>query len=294
MKLKKESNGGVRIKRHIRNLIFCLMLICSLFVVADVKAEEMNNTGYERIKVRHETENNTYDMEFIYSDEMLLKDARKKSPELAKVSIALAAGAYDQESITNTLKDMKYTLRSQKAYDKKFSIWNNDHVAYTISSKNVEGNDGKEYIIYSVVVRGTSKNSEWYSNFNMGKTGDHEGFYKAADEVMDDLQEILKKDYGKNRIPVVWVTGHSRGAAVANVIAGKLTLKYAGNNSDPNVLKPQHIFGYTYACPNVSKNAQESCQNIYNFNKLSANTKNCRFFFNFFFTYFYNILHFSF
>lgn len=52
--------------------------------------------------------------------------------------------------------------------------------------------------------------------------------------------------------------GHSRGAAVANIVAGRLM--------DEGVISGSQLFAYTYACPSVSRNGVSSYSNIYNFN----------------------------
>ena len=85
------------------------------------------------------------------------------------------------------------------------NIYDCDRVAYVIAKKQVNNN-----LVYCIVIRGTS-GYEWFSNFNLGRNndGDHEGFHKAAREV----EATLATDLGPNTI--VWVTGHSRGAAVA-------------------------------------------------------------------------------
>lgn len=61
------------------------------------------------------------------------------------------------------------------------------------------------------------------------------------------------------------VTGHSRGAAVANIVAKKLTdrKKSDDNNYDSRI---ESVYGYTFATPTtISKNEQGNYKNIFNF-----------------------------
>ena len=201
-------------------------------------------------------------MPFMYNDGMLFDDARSLSTDIAKASIILADRAYaGGDAINAMLEGMGYECRrNDKVYGRETSIEFNDVVAFTIAYKNVSYQD-QQYRLYCVPVRGTPGSAEWYSNFNIGTTGDHEGFYKAASEVYDNLTTEMQNDDFDADHTMVWLTGHSRGAAVANVVAGRLA------DESPYCL-PKHTFAYTYACPAVSRNLKdvESYNNIYNFN----------------------------
>lgn len=43
------------------------------------------------------------------------------------------------------------------------------------------------------MVKGTSGNEEWYSNFNMGTADVHKGFELAKEELKDSLEAYLNK-----------------------------------------------------------------------------------------------------
>ena len=124
-------------------------------------------------------------------------------------------------------------------YNLNLTIDDNDHVAYCVGKKEVNYN-GEPYILYCVPVKGTSGNAEWFSNFNLGTGANHKGFYKAANEVLDNLYDMFNNDgYDANR-RIIWLSGHSRGAAVANIIGGVL--------SESGVYAPtSNIFAYSYA-----------------------------------------------
>jgi len=199
----------------------------------------------------------TFSAQFTYSDSMLLVDENEFSSDIAKASVALAMAAYSEGKVESSLEKMGYACRDNSTqYERKMNIFDCDHVAYTIASKTIADESGRKFIAYCVPVCGTRANSEWFSDFNIGESNDHAGFYTAASEVMSDLSACMANDGYANSDTIIWLTGHSRGAAVSNIIAGKLT----GSGSYAKV------FAYTFACPSVSKNADTSYGNIFNFN----------------------------
>lgn len=114
------------------------------------------------------------------------------------------------------------------------------------------GEKTKEVI--AVFIRGTDGSvEEWSSNFDMGNrekfssTADwkdinnHKGFDVASNRILGALEKYINK-YVSNADTAIWVTGHSRGAAIANIVGAKLVDK--GNT----------VFCYTFATPNTTIN----------------------------------------
>ncbi|MBQ7929860.1 MAG: InlB B-repeat-containing protein [Clostridia bacterium] len=106
--------------------------------------------------------------------------------------------------------------------------------------------------VVAVVVRGTNSSiEEWTSNFDIGNINDvssysgwnntknHAGFDIAANRIM----EIVNSYVADNELTdvVYWVTGHSRGAAIANILGAMFA--DAGKSA----------FTYTYASPNTTR-----------------------------------------
>lgn len=195
--------------------------------------------------------------EFTYNDSMLLGNANELSGDLAKVSVVLAASAYEEAAIKGCLQseEMGFTVSPDRVYnyDRTSTYDDNDFVAFMIAHKSITY-EGKTYNAYIVPIRGTPKSCEWFSDFNLGKREDgyHEGFKTAADEVLDKIRSQV---HTKNNI--FFITGHSRGAAVANIVAGELSL-------DQDLASADRIFGYTYACPAVKKSGVGNLKNIRN------------------------------
>ena len=206
---------------------------------------------------------------FLYSDEMLLGDAREFSSDLAKVSVALAEAAYRKNGIKDLEKlgyavdqtsyDASYSRVTKKPNDGGMTLYDNDYVAYSIWRK-----DYGDYTFYIIPVKGTSANLEWFSDFNLGNTsennGYHEGFYKAASRAWEDITDCFDQHAAEDSTRVVLFTGHSRGAAVANLLAGWMT-------DNQTYVSQSHLFCYTFACPSVGHaNVVSNYSNIRNFN----------------------------
>ena len=266
-----------------RYVAICLAVIVAaglLFIITPntQAAEEgtirtmLKTLPLESVTYNYKDSNTAKSASVYFSPALLLQDADKLKDipvmgEIAKASVALAMAAYEPDYINSLLSGMGFT-----AYDNSYvyhrsrnelTLDDNDYVAYTIAYRDVENPiDGKTYRIYCVPIQGTPQNAEWFSDFNLGKDDEHEGFRKASQEVYDRLQTFFVSD-GKNAdTRIVWVTGHSRGAACANLIAGWLS-----DSKEINT-KAEHVFGYTYACPAVSLKADTTLKNIFNFNNI--------------------------
>ncbi len=249
-------------------LVSVIIISSTLFFVlgADEISDPMELTKID-YQYKSETAGSTLSNSFYYSDYMLFEDANEFSEDMAKASVATAVAVYGTNNINSILSQMKYNPVEDKYnntcsynynYNLNLTIDDNDHVAYSVGQKEVKYN-GETYIMYCVPVKGTSGNAEWFSNFNLGTGNDHEGFYKAANEVLDNLYAIFNSDGYDANHRIIWLSGHSRGAAVANIIGGKLSEsgRYASTSN---------IFAYSFACPSVSKNANTSLNNVYYFN----------------------------
>ena len=148
------------------------------------------------------------------------------SPVAAQTAAVLSMSAEDQSLLTQNLKNLGYTdiliLHSTGG----------DRIGMTIASRLF----GEELQI-AVVFQGTS-GDEWYSNFEIGYTAEHSGFSKAA-----DYAELRLGDYvfthAIGREPSFFLTGYSRGGAVANILAKRLCDRYG----------LEQVCAYTFASP---------------------------------------------
>ena len=262
--MKKNRKRKI-INRNIVMLVIVFVAVMAALIhsyaeESNVSQEEIESSDtIHNVKYSYTSDNEKYYQAFEYQDEMLAADSGTLSPDLAKVTVGLATAAYAESEIKACLSSMNYTLVDSKTFnydgERKATYEDNDFVAFSIGHKKVSLN-GETYNAYVVPIRGTTGNDEWLSNFKLGAAGDsyHYGFKKAADGVLSTLRSKIKT---KNNIFLI--TGHSRGAAVANIVAGELTI-------DKDLASPNHIFGYTYACPAVKIGADTTLDNVININ----------------------------
>lgn len=113
-------------------------------------------------------------------------------------------------------------------------------ITYGSSTKN----------IVCVVIRGTNGTiEEWSSNFDVGATTEsntnwttktnHKGFDITANRINSYISTYLST-YCNGLDNVLWITGHSRGAALANLVAAK------------RIDSGFTVFAYTFASPTTT------------------------------------------
>lgn len=115
--------------------------------------------------------------------------------------------------------------------------------------------DGQPLV--AVAIRSSNYGQEWVSNFDSSLLEQHHrGFYLAAETVVERLRDYLSR-HGLSQMPLIWITGYSRGAAVANVSAA--LMDESGLSAD------EKIYAYTFATP-ATVQAQEAKKhaNIFN------------------------------
>ena len=175
--------------------------------------------------------------------------------ELANMTAALSKAVYSADEIENAYLSLGFDKDQFGFYDYggEFNPYRSGH---TIGLKKSEYNDD---IICLVVVRGTVVDSvsDWLGNISIATTADgkHTGFAYPADNVYSNINSLLEKNQVSGKIKYV-ITGHSRGAAVANLLAVKLMEKGVGASD---------IYNYNFACPDVAcKIAFVAYSNIFN------------------------------
>ena len=172
------------------------------------------------------------------------------------------APAYMEEALAelgfDDISTASYQYRSE-VFDEvvDFLTGTDDVVAYSVATKRITDADGNERTLYLVAIRG-SYGSEWLSDLNMGDASnydmdaiDHEGFMRAAQEIVDDLEQRITEDAELNGVGDVSLLfcGHSRGAATANLAAAYANERTQGLSP----LAPlENIYCYTFATPTVT------------------------------------------
>lgn len=161
------------------------------------------------------------------------------------------------------------------------STYDDDDLCEVIIGHRTVNSQGETKVVVALWVRGTNPESieEWSSNFNVGnllrffdeydsvsgksprqsnadwtRKTNHRGFDVSATRILNYLggyhesyvQPVLDALEGEEL--VYWVTGHSRGAAVGNLIASYL------------IDDGMKVFAYTFAAPYNTANTEASAQ----------------------------------
>ena len=183
---------------------------------------------------------------FSYDESWFNVSSTKYNHDLAKMSMRMTmAGcganvANDKALfIKKLLKDLKFNENSIVA---NYPTPTRDSIGYTLAYKTLADNS----TLVSVVIRSGGYGAEWASNFTLGNTNEHQGFDDSAKKILKELEAYLEKYSDKMTGDIkFWVTGYSRGAAVANLLAQKMDAK--ANNS--NIYEKSNIYAYCFECP---------------------------------------------
>lgn len=201
----------------------------------------------------------TAEVSFPWNDAWFKEDASAYRHQLAEASMALSGAAYlrgADTGIQEALANLGFT--GTQAYNYHPSAEKSGRAAaYVFARKKVPAAGGGSVWLTAIVVRGTGEHMEWASNLNMGSGTDHEGFARARDELLANLEKYFTEagiTGGERETMRYLITGHSRGGAVANLTAASLT---AGGS--------RGVYAYTFAAPAVSFQAKkEGYENIFN------------------------------
>lgn len=136
-------------------------------------------------------------------------------------------------------------------------------VGYAIGRKSIVNDDGEKCTLVMVAVRSGNYFDEWGDNFKVGVGAHHQGFNNAANNVYDAILSYLEKHedemIGDTKI---WISGYSRGAAVANLVAAKLH----PTNSTNHDWEKADIYAFCFECPQNSDTATSAgYEYIFNF-----------------------------
>lgn len=184
--------------------------------------------------------------------------------KIARIAAILATVSYtDVEDFpdTNLMRESYKTLGIKDSgmefhYDLDYSVptLGDNQAAFSFASKKLKQASNSENRIKNlvfVVIRGTPLNAnEWISNLAISDSTKqnsiiHEGFYKTMQQVHSALIYYLLKQKIDPDETSFLITGHSRGAAVANLLGATL--------SNEKIFDTSKIFTYTFASPNVSQ-----------------------------------------
>lgn len=152
----------------------------------------------------------TADESFTYSDSFFSKSGKTDDPQLLLMSCDLALSTFEIRNstyVTKLYEDIGFGRISVADMVEKPS---KDSIGTAIACKKAGG-----YNIVAVAIRGEKYDSEWASNFVVGKSGNAKGFDDASVKVLERIRDYIGQNKLKNN--KIWIVGYSRAGAVADL-----------------------------------------------------------------------------
>ncbi len=210
--------------------------------------------------------------EVLWSDEWFTEPTTEYNHELAITSIALSDLAYLQSfygvhsdsEMHRTLQDLGFDDGSIMLcnYDYPYTKDDNDAVAFILAAKEIDDD-----VLIAVIIRGTANDFEWDSDLRVSEdpndylnAQEHYGFYESERKLLVDLNNYIAALAGSNDAVSgnnvkFYITGHSRGGSVADILAAELNAAYGKDR----------VYAYTFGAPGVAVGAGENgYENIFN------------------------------
>ncbi|MBE6115216.1 MAG: hypothetical protein E7187_00125 [Erysipelotrichaceae bacterium] len=191
--------------------------------------------------------------QFVYDKAYFSSNSSVYNSSLARLSMDVAIAAYNSSDRSNGSEHVTELFNKMKFEN----VWHNsdydgptgDHTTgVCIASKRLTPTK----TLIAIAVRGGGYGDEWAGNFILGNSStDHEGFSNGRNNVINSLKEFIAK-YDISGNVVFWVTGYSRGSAIANLTAAYLDdgFNYNGISYGKN-----NVYAYCFEVPASTTNS---------------------------------------
>lgn len=175
------------------------------------------------------------------------------NPVLSNMMAALSKAVYTGDDIVSACRSLDFS--DYAVYD-YYGTYNPHTCGYALAFKKSDCSDD---IICLVSVRGSQGldyNADWIGNFEIATDDEkHIGFSYPANRIYENIRNYIKSNNITGTVKY-FITGHSRGAAVANLLSIKLM---------ENGVSASNIYDYNFACPDVACKVNfPSYNNIFN------------------------------
>ena len=170
-------------------------------------------------------------------------------PELAQYALTVAEMCYSPSRQASMLRNEGFERVG--IFNDRRALNDSRHVAaYSVYERQTE--HGTTEVL--IAIRATG-DGEWKLNLDMMPSGNYdlpyaENFFLAAEDILTTQEPYLSGLVS----PVFLITGHSRGAAVANLLGARLTDRFGEEN----------VFVYTFASPATVRGEAAAYGNIFN------------------------------
>ncbi|MBR3569306.1 MAG: S-layer homology domain-containing protein [Oscillibacter sp.] len=219
-----------------------------------VASELLAESGAQKLTFRY-MRGRDYSAVCYYSDDYFSASPYEYNQSLATMSLSFAMSAFasgDQPRYADKSANARDLLKKIGAAESAIDTneWftlrpETDSIGVVSGSKPISVN-GEPYTLIAVAMRGGGYGREWASNFTIGETGQHSGFDTAKNNVLGYLKDYIAKQKITGRVKF-WVTGFSRAAATANLVAGELDKGY--DFGADITYAPQDVYAYCFETP---------------------------------------------
>lgn len=208
-------------------------------------------------------------MTFTYSDEYFTHTGYQYDHDLANISMVMMqtafananAAANEFKNATSNFEELMqlcgFTRFAANEYANRMTDAHS--IGAMAASKTVFDNGGN-YTLICLGLRGHNYGHEWGSNLWMGESGDHNGFVDAREKVLSFLRSYIAGNHITGRIKL-WTSGFSRAAGISNLLCAKLD---DGESLGSGVsLSPHDIYCYTFETPQGTVNTAHCRDQLY-------------------------------
>ena len=187
----------------------------------------------------------TFADSFYYTDDWFLAEPSRQNDALALLSMQLTAAAVDGDE-DGFGADLLQKLGFSELGFVGFGTEDPDDCAYTWAKKSVGDCTLIVIVVQSYAFDSATKEKGWTQNFLVNgesAEGEHYALAKAAEKTLDGITALSEGGRVK-----YWITGQSRGGALANLIAAKLPAHLAQSGA-----VNKGIYAYTFEAPAVTE-----------------------------------------
>lgn len=214
---------------------------------------------------------NGYSATCYYKDDYFKKTSYEYNPSLATMSLSFAMSAFangKESDYKNKSSNARMLLKSIVGVsDDQIEVndWftkkpTSDSIGVVIGNKKIQVEDDK-FTLIAIAVRGGGYEQEWASNFTIGRTGQHDGFNTAKNNVISFLKSYVNEKNISGSVKF-WITGYSRAAATANLVGGEIDsgIKISSKIS----YEPKDVYTYCFKPPAGALTENVKSKAIYN------------------------------
>lgn len=206
---------------------------------------------------------------FDVDNSYFLKSSYEYNYDLALIAYGITLSAFEAHNNSNYTKGYLNVQKTFKSFGFENFAYNDWYtkrptpysIGVSAATKTVsDGN--KKYTVIAVPIRGAGYEGEWAGNATVDKGMYHAGFKSAADQVVNFLREYIKNKNITGDIKVV-VTGYSRAAGTANVVASLLDDGALSDISQANLTR-ENIYGFCFEPPAVTTKSDARSSKYHN------------------------------